>query len=396
VPTAATSTTLFTPAASGDTNVKVANVGGFTVGGPITVDGESRTVSAIGTAGARSTLFTAATPGDTNLKVGSVAGLTVGQPIFIDTGAAVESPTVTAIGTPGVATTLSSATAVGDATVKVAAVTGLAVGDTLAIDAGANLENVTVTAVGTAGATGTGITITPALSKVHAGGFRGAAVKDTSQPGTGVTVVAPLTLAHAVGTATAGNGTGITFAPALKAAHAGGAAIGGPLGTGLTLAQPLRRSHTSGTAVGISGMTVTEAQSEFSLWAAEAAPLIAGTDIANLAAPNLAVYENRDVIAVDQDRLGAQAAVVSNANSQWILEKPLVNGDKAVVLFNAGDTPWTGASASLSSLGLDRHRLYLVRDLWTGRISITHTGLQVRSIPAHGSVMVRISSVGRH
>jgi len=396
VGTAATSTTLFTPAASGDTNVKVANVSGFTVGGPIAVDGESRTVSAIGTAGARSTLFTAAAPGDTNVKVGSVAGLTVGQPIFLDSGANLESPTVTAIGTPGVATTLSAATAVGDATVKVASVTGLTVGDTLAIDTGANLENVTISAVGTAGATGTGVIVTPALTKVHAGGFRGAAVKDVSQPGTGVTVASTLTLAHAAGAATVGNGTGITFTPALKSAHAGGATVGGPLGTGLTLAQPVQRSHASATAVGISGMTVTEAQSEFSLWAIEAAPLIAGTDIANLAAPNLAVYENRDVIAVDQDRLGAQAAVVSNANSQWILEKPLAHGDKAVVLFNAADTPWTDAHVSLSSLGLDSHRLYLARDLWTGRVSVTSTGLPAKSIPAHGSVMVRISPVGWH
>jgi len=401
VGTAATSTTLFAAAAAGDPNVKVASVAGFTVGGPVTVDtgaaAEHATVTAVGTAGARGTLFTAASAGDTNLKVSTVAGLTVGQPITVDTGANVETPTVTAIGTAGVTTTLSSAAAVGDATIKLASVAGLNVGDTLSIDSGANAETVTVTSVGTAGATGTGVGISPALGKVHAGGFRGAAVKDVSQPGTGVTVSPALGLTHATGAATAGTGTGITFTPALHAVHAAAAGVGGPLGTGLTLAQPIRHAHAAGSGVGISGMTVTEAQSEFSLWAIEAAPLIAGTDIADLAAPNLAVYTNRNVIAVDQDRLGKQAAVVANANGQWILEKPLADGDTAVVLFNAADTPWTKAGASLASLGLDRHRgPYLVRDLWTGRTTVARTAISAGTIAAHGAVMVRISGAGRH
>ena len=400
VGTAATSTTLFASAAAGDTNVKVANVNGFTVGGPITVDtgtaAEHATVTAVGTAGAKGTLFVAASPGDTNLKVSTVAGLTVGQPITVDTGASAETPTVTAVGTPGVATTLSSATAVGDTTIKVASVSGLNVGDTLAIDTGANLETVTVTSVGTAGATGTGVGITPSLGKVHAGGFRGAAVKDVSQPGTGVTVSPALSAAHAAGAATIGNGTGLTFTPALRTAHAAGVSVGGPLGTGLTLTQPIRRAHPAGSGVGISGMTVTEAQSEFSLWAIEAAPLIAGTDIADLAAPNLATYTNRGVIAVDQDRLGLQASVVSNANQQWVLEKPLAGSDTAVVLFNAADTPWTGAQVSLASLALDQPGPYLVRNLWTGRTTVARTVVSAGTIPAHGAVMVRLVAPARH
>ncbi len=111
VGTAATSTTLFEPAAAGDTNVKLASTNGFTVGGPITVDtgsaADTATVTAVGTAGGKSTLFTAAAPGDTNVKVAGVAGLTVGQPIYIDTGAGQETPTVTSVGTAATSTTLS-------------------------------------------------------------------------------------------------------------------------------------------------------------------------------------------------------------------------------------------------------------------------------------------------
>jgi hypothetical protein len=400
VGTAATTTTLFAPAAAGDSNVKVASTTGFTVGGPITVDvgpaSEPATVTAIGTAGAKSTLFTDAAAGDTNVKVASVNGATVGQPIAIDTGTNVETPTVTAVGTPATATTLAAASAVGDTSIKVASVTGVDVGDTLAVDTGANLDTETVTAVGTAGATGTGITVTPALAHAHASGFRGAAVNDVSKPGTGITFTPALAKAHAAGTATAVNGTGITFSPALTAAHAGGAMVIGPTGTGITLTAPLARSHASGSAVGTSGMTVPEGQSEMSLWAMEAAPMIAGTDIVNMAAQNRAVYENKDVIAVDQDRLGTQAYVLSNANSQWELVKPLADGSRAVALFNAGATPWTGTTLSIASLGLDSTKSYTATDLWLHTSRTVQNTISVGSIPAHATVLLKISASKKH
>jgi len=58
--------------------------------------------------------------------------------------------------------------------------------------------------------------------------------------------------------------------------------------------------------VGNGGMTDTEYQSHFSLWAIMAAPLIAGNDIRSMSAATKNVLTNADVIAVDQDPLGAQ------------------------------------------------------------------------------------------
>ena len=96
------------------------------------------------------------------------------------------------------------------------------------------------------------------------------------------------------------------------------------------------------------------------------------------------------MIAVDQDPLGVQATVVSNANSQWTLNKPLANGDKAVVLFNAGTTT-TGSSVSLSDLGLDATRPYIVRDLWTHETTATQ-GTLGADVASHGTAMYRISA----
>ncbi|HEV2348183.1 MAG TPA: glycoside hydrolase family 27 protein, partial [Actinocrinis sp.] len=60
------------------------------------------------------------------------------------------------------------------------------------------------------------------------------------------------------------------------------------------------------------GMSATEDQSEFSLWSQMAAPLLAGTDLRNASAATMAIYLNKDVIAVDQDPLGRQGVEVSS------------------------------------------------------------------------------------
>jgi alpha-galactosidase len=391
VGTAATNTTLFSDAAAGASNVKVASVVGFNVGDPITVDGtQPATISSVGTAGAKSTLFSDAAVGATTVKLASVAGATVGQPISIDTGGTTETPTVTAVGTAATATTLAAASAVGDANLKVTSVTNIDPGDTLAVDTGANAETVTVSSVGTAGATGTGLTVSPALTKAHSGGFRGAALSDLSKPGTGVTFTPALTSAHPAGAATATAGTGISFAPSLATAHATGAIVVGTTGTGITLTAPLHRAHATGSAVGISGMTVPEGKSEMSLWAMEASPMIAGTDVVNMAPQNQAIYENRDVIAIDQDKLGSQAYVLSNANSQWVLVKQLADGSRAVAFFNAGSTPWTGGTVSVASLGLDASKTYPAKDLWSGTSHSISNTISVGSVDPHATVMLRI------
>ena len=51
------------------------------------------------------------------------------------------------------------------------------------------------------------------------------------------------------------------------------------------------------------GMSATEDQSEFSLWAEMAAPLIEGCNLTSASATTLSTLTNRAVIAVDRDSL---------------------------------------------------------------------------------------------
>ena len=79
--------------------------------------------------------------------------------------------------------------------------------------------------------------------------------------------------------------------------------------------------------VGNGGMTDTEYRTHFGLWAEMAAPLLIGTDLRKATPATLAILKNQDVIAVDQDPLGAQGKVVASSNGTMVFDKPLANGD---------------------------------------------------------------------
>ena len=145
--------------------------------------------------------------------------------------------------------------------------------------------------------------------------------------------------------------------------------------------------------IGNGGSTPTEYQSEFSLWAELAAPLIASTDVADLTPQLLSIYENADVIAVDQDPLGEPGVPISSAGGLWVMSKPLTGGDRSVLLFNSTDTATT-ITTTATAAGLRRAPGYSLINLWTGEV--TETGSQISAyVPAHGVAMFRVGVQGR-
>jgi hypothetical protein len=149
---AAPNTSLVLPAAAGDTNVSVASVNGYVVGGPFAVGSDQATITAVGTAaGAPTTIVYPVSAGDTNVKVASVSGFAPGQKVLVNTGTGMEVLTAASVGTPATTSRLFSAASAGDTNVKVTSVTGLAVGNEIDIEPGASRDSVTITNVGTAG-----------------------------------------------------------------------------------------------------------------------------------------------------------------------------------------------------------------------------------------------------
>ncbi|MEW2380038.1 ricin-type beta-trefoil lectin domain protein [Micromonospora sp. NPDC047812] len=143
--------------------------------------------------------------------------------------------------------------------------------------------------------------------------------------------------------------------------------------------------------VGNGGMTDTEMRSHFALWSIMAAPLMMGNDLRSANAATLAILKNQNLVAINQDPLGRQAVQVSNDGTRRILAKRLADGDVAVALFNQGSSTTTIATtaAAIGKTGSS----FTLRDAWTNTTSTT-TGSISASVPAHGTVVFRVSGGG--
>ncbi|UQA96776.1 glycoside hydrolase family 27 protein [Streptomyces halobius] len=142
---------------------------------------------------------------------------------------------------------------------------------------------------------------------------------------------------------------------------------------------------------GGTGLTRDEMQSQMSLWAVMAAPLISSTDLSDLSPAAREVLGNKRVIAVDQDPLGVQGEVVRKGDGFAVLSKPLANGDRVIALFNSGDTPRT-LSTTAEAAGLPDAGPYLVRDLVTGRAHHSGGDIVAKDVPPHATVLYRVSA----
>ena len=142
--------------------------------------------------------------------------------------------------------------------------------------------------------------------------------------------------------------------------------------------------------VGNGGMTDTEYRTHFALWAEMAAPLLIGTDLRKATPATMSILLNKDIIAVDQDKLGVQGQVIRSDDTSMVFSKPLANGDRAIALYNSGDTA-RNISTTTALAGLRRTGAYQIKDLWTGATTETAGGIS-SSVPAHGTVMLRVST----
>jgi len=141
--------------------------------------------------------------------------------------------------------------------------------------------------------------------------------------------------------------------------------------------------------IGNGGLSDAEYRSHFSLWAMMAAPLMAGNDIANMTPATRDILLNKEVIAVDQDRLGRQGRRVWKDGDREVWARPLADGGRAVLLFNRGEAP--------VEIGFDWGMIDYpaglkagVRDLWLHKDVGRVAGRYSATVEPHGVVMLRI------
>jgi alpha-galactosidase len=139
--------------------------------------------------------------------------------------------------------------------------------------------------------------------------------------------------------------------------------------------------------VGLGRMSTEEYRTQMSLWCMLAAPLSIAPDLRKLCADSRSILLNKDIIAIDQDRLGRQARRVERSGALETWGRPLVNGGHAVALFNRGETA-APMSVDFASLGLSVRKEAL--DVWSGREVAISDGVYHTSVPPHGAVVLRI------
>jgi len=141
--------------------------------------------------------------------------------------------------------------------------------------------------------------------------------------------------------------------------------------------------------VGNGGLTTAENRAHFSLWCVLAAPLIAGNDLSNMSKETVSTLTNKEVIALDQDKLGKQGYLIENEEYFQIYLKPLSGGDTAICLFNRGD------QTKEANIDWKKYKIgagHSIRDLWKKQAAGTTATSFKASIPKHDVVVLRLSN----
>jgi len=139
--------------------------------------------------------------------------------------------------------------------------------------------------------------------------------------------------------------------------------------------------------VGNGSMTESDSQSNFNLWAMLAAPLIAGNDVRNMTASTRDILLNKNVIAIDQDPLGKQATLTHHLGSIEIWQRPLVNGDQAVMILNTSSERQS-FQMEWKRLGLEKAKT--VVDVWSEKKVLPSNWNRIALEP-HQSRIYRVS-----
>ncbi|KAJ8132932.1 hypothetical protein O1611_g689 [Lasiodiplodia mahajangana] len=143
--------------------------------------------------------------------------------------------------------------------------------------------------------------------------------------------------------------------------------------------------------VGNSGMTFDEQATHFAFWAMLKSALMISTNVSALSNELVAVLQNEDLIAINQDPAVKPIELVQ----RWSADRDLWagdlgNGDVAVLVVDLSNTRRT-LSLQFSDLGIKSAD---AKDLWT---STTSKGASSYSKQAnsHGSIALRLSNIQR-
>jgi len=143
--------------------------------------------------------------------------------------------------------------------------------------------------------------------------------------------------------------------------------------------------------VGNGKLSQDENKTHMTFWAMLAAPLMAGNNLTQMSDDVREILTNREVIAIDQDRLGKEADLIFQEGPTQIWSRPLDDGGTAVAIFNIGTDR---AQLRVSELHLKKAGLVSgaeARDIWAAKNLGRIRDEDLMIIPTHGVVLLKLT-----
>ena len=143
------------------------------------------------------------------------------------------------------------------------------------------------------------------------------------------------------------------------------------------------------------GMTDEEDKTHFGMWCMMSSPLLIGCDMHDIKGNALALMQNKELIALDQDPLGLQAYVVKRENGGYVLVKDVEEKyalKRAVAFYNPTDGDIT---MSINFEDLDLAGRIKVRDLFEKEDKGIHEDQYQVTVPAHGTRIYKLEAEKR-
>lgn len=150
------------------------------------------------------------------------------------------------------------------------------------------------------------------------------------------------------------------------------------------------------------GMTDAEDRTHFAMWSMLASPLIMGNDLRTASKETIKTLINKEVISVNQDKLGIQGFRFTNENNTEIWLKPLENDNWAMTFVNMSDTPmeinfdWNkhdiGDDVNGKRMDL-KNNTFKIRDLFNHKnLGDTSKNL-IKKLNSHDVLMIQLNKI---
>lgn len=142
------------------------------------------------------------------------------------------------------------------------------------------------------------------------------------------------------------------------------------------------------------GMTQDEYRTQFALWCMWSSPMALSFDPRSpyITEDDYAIITNRELIALNQDPMGAQADLVSEQSDLVAFAKDCENGDVAVSFTNLSDSEQSFSLPFASLPHLKTNGTYACRDLWSGLDLGLVSGELTARVASHATAVYRLSA----